>query len=66
MVTSWQKHLLRHLPSVRGIHRFPVDFPHERVVKWTIDIIFDVSLNQLLNNRLTVDLRRHATHVSSL
>ena len=75
MVTSWQETLSSlpdYWPFVRGIHRCPVDSPHKWPVIGRFDVLFVVTLNNLLgeitkvNNRVTGDLRRYGGHVTSL
>ena len=48
---------------VRGIHRWPVDFPSQNPVTQNFDVFFDVRLNKLVtNSRHAGDLRSHGAH----
>ena len=61
-VIKW-KHFPRYWPFVRGIHRWPVNFPHKG--QWRGALIFSLICawtNCWVNNRVAGDLRRHCTH----
>ena len=61
-VIKW-KHFPRYWPFVRGIHRSPVNFPHNG--QWREALMFSlicVWLNGWVNNREAGDLRRHRAH----
>ena len=61
-VTKW-KHFLRNWPSVRGIHRSPVNSPHKG--QWRGALMFPlicVWINVSRNTREAGDLRRHRAH----
>ena len=61
-VIKW-KHFPRYWPFVRGIHRSPVNFPHNG--QWRGALMFSlicVWLNDWENNREAGDLRRYRTH----
>ena len=62
VVMKW-KHFPRYWPFVRGIHRSPVNSPHEG--QWRGALMFSlicVWINGWVNNREAGDLRRHRTH----
>ena len=53
----------RYWPFVRGIHRSPVNSPHEG--QWGADLMFSLICawrNIWVNNRVAVDLWRHGAH----
>ena len=57
------KHLPRYWPSVRGIHRSPVNSPHKG--QWRGALMFSLicaSIDGCVNNREAGDLRRHRAH----
>ena len=57
------KHFPRHWPFVRGIHRFPVNFPHKG--QWRGALMFSlicVWINAWVNNREAGDLTRYRAH----
>ena len=57
------EHFSRNWPFVRGIHRRPVNSPHEWPVTRSFDVFFDLCLNKRLrNNREAGDLRRYRAH----
>ena len=61
-VIKW-KHFPRYWPFVRGIHRSPVNSPHKGM--WHGTLMFSLiyaRINGWVNNRKSVDLRRHRTH----
>ena len=61
-VIKW-KHIPRNWPSVRGIHRSPVNSP--RKGQWRGALMFSlicVWINDWVNNRGAGDLRRYRTH----
>ena len=61
-VIKW-KHFPRNWPLVRGIHRSPVNSPHEG--QWRVALMFSLIftwINGWENNRETGDLRRHRAH----
>ena len=61
-VNKW-KHLPRHWPSVRGIHRSPVNSPHKG--QWGGSLMFSLIyawINNWVNNRDAGDLTRHRAH----
>ena len=61
-VIKW-KHFPRYWPSVRGIHRSPVNSPHNG--KWRGALMFSLIcawINGWVNNREAGDLRRHRAH----
>ena len=61
-VIKW-KHFSRYWPSVRGIHRSPVNSPHKG--QWRGAFIFSlicVWMNGWVNNRDAIDLRRYRAH----
>ena len=61
-VIKW-KHFLRYWPFVRGIHRFPVNSPHQG--QWRGALIFSsicVWINGWIKNREAGDLRRYRAH----
>ena len=61
-VIKW-KHFPRYWPSVRGIHRSPVNSPHKG--QWRGALMFSlicVWLNGWENNREAGDLRRYRAH----
>ena len=61
-VIKW-KHFPRYWPSVRGIHRSPVNSPHKG--QWRGALIFSlisVWINGWVNNREAGDLRRYHAH----
>ena len=61
-VIKW-KHSPRYWPFVRGIHRFPVNSPHEG--QWRGALMFSlifVWINDWVNNREAGDLRRYRGH----
>ena len=49
-VIKW-KHFPRNWPFVREIHRSPVNFPAQRPVTRSFDVIFDLSLNKRLSKQ---------------
>ena len=58
-VIKW-KHFLRYWPFVRGIHRSPVNSPHNG--QWRGALMFTLicaRINGWVNNRQPGDLRRH-------
>ena len=62
VVIKW-KHFPRYWPFVRGIHRSPVNSPHEG--QWRGALIFSlirVWINGWVNNRGAGGLRRHRAH----
>ena len=61
-VIKW-KHYPRYWPFVRGIHRSPVNFPHND--QWRGALMFYlicVWINGWVDNRKAGDLRRYRTH----
>ena len=61
-VIKW-KHFPRHWPFVRGIHRSPVNSPHNG--QWRGALMFSlicVWINDWVNNREDGDLRRYRAH----
>ena len=61
-VIKW-KHFPRYWPSVRGIHRSPVNSPHTG--QWRGALMFTLicaRINGWVNNREAGDLRRHRAH----
>ena len=61
-VIKW-KHFSRYWPSVRGIHRSPVNSPHKG--QWRGALMFSLIcawIYRRVNNRETGDLRRYRTH----
>ena len=61
-VIKW-KHFSRYWPSMRGIHRWPVNSPQKG--QWRGAKMFSLIctwINGWLNNREAGDLRRHRTH----
>ena len=61
-VIKW-KHFPRNWPSVRGIHRSPVNSPHKG--QWSGALMFSlicVWINDYVNNREASDLRRYRAH----
>ena len=61
-VIKW-KHFPRNWPSVRGIHRSPVNSPHKG--QWRGALMFSlicVWINTWVNNREAGDLRRYHAH----
>ena len=54
-VIKW-KHFPRHWPFVRGIHRWPVNFPRKG------NVFFDLHLNSWANHRDAGSSRRHRIH----
>ena len=61
-VIKW-KHFPRYWPSVRGIHRVPVNSPHKG--QWRGALMFSlicVWINGWVNNREAGDLRRYRAH----
>ena len=61
-VIKW-KHFSRYWPFVRGIHRSPVNSPHEG--QWRGALMFSFIcawINGWVNNREAGDLRRHRAH----
>ena len=61
-VIKW-KHFPRYWPFVRGIHQWPVNFPHKG--QWRGALMFSLicaRTNRWVNNRNAGDLRRHRTH----
>ena len=61
-VIKW-KHFPLYLPFVRGIHRSPVNSPHKG--QWRGALMFSlicVWINDWVNNRGAVDLRRYRAH----
>ena len=61
-VIKW-KHFPRYWPFVRGIHRFPVNYPHKG--QWRGDLMFSLicaRINGWVNNGEAGDLRRHHAH----
>ena len=61
-VIKW-KHFPRNWPFVRGIHRSPVNSPHKG--QWRGGLMFSlicVWINDWVNNREAVDLRRYHAH----
>ena len=61
-VIKW-KHFLGYWPFVRGIHRSPVDSPHQG--QWRGALMYSLICewtNGWANNRNDGDLRRHRTH----
>ena len=57
------KHFLRYWPFVRGIHRSPVNSPHEG--QWRGALMFSLicaRINSWVNNGEAGDLRRHRAH----
>ena len=61
-VIKW-KHFPRYWPSVRGIHRSPVNSPHKGL--WRGALMFSlicVWINGWVNNREAGDLRRNLAH----
>ena len=65
-ITWWHhqwKHFLRYWPSVRGIHRSPVNSPHKG--QWRGALMFSLIcawINSWVNNSEAGDLRHHRTH----
>ena len=61
-VIKW-KHFPRYWPSVRRIHRSPVNSPHKS--QWRGALVFSFIcawINGWVNNRKTGDLRHHRAH----
>ena len=61
-IIKW-KHFPRYCPFVRGIHRSPVNSPHEG--QWRRALMFSLIctwINGWINNREAGDLRRHRAH----
>ena len=61
-VIKW-KHFPLYWPFVRGIHRSPVNSPHEG--QWRVSLMFSLicaRINGWVNNREAGDLRRHRAH----
>ena len=61
-VIKW-KHFPRYWPFVRGIHRFPVNFPHKG--QWRGALMFTLicaRINDWVNNHEAGDLRRYRPH----
>ena len=59
---TW-KYIPRYWPFVRGIHRSPVDSPHEGQWRWTLMFsLMCAWTNGWANNRDASDLRRHRSH----
>ena len=61
-VIKW-KHFPRYWPSVRGIHRSPVNSPHKS--QWHGALMFSLIcawINDWVNNREAGDLRRYRAH----
>ena len=61
-VIKW-KHFPRYWPFVRGIHRSPVNSPHNG--QWRGALMFSlicIWINGWVNNREAGDLRRHRVH----
>ena len=61
-VIKW-KHFPRYWPFVRGIHRFPVNFPHKG--QWRGALMFSLICTRIsgwVNNRDAGDLRHHRAH----
>ena len=61
-VIRW-KHFPRYWPFVRGIHRWPENFPYKG--QWRGALMLSLIcawINSLANNRETGDLRRHRAH----
>ena len=61
-VIKW-KHIPRHWPFVRGIHRSPVNSSHKG--QWRGALMFSLicdRINGWVNNRAAGDLRRHHAH----
>ena len=63
-MTSSNGHIFRVTgPSVRGIHRSPVNSPHKGQWRGALMFFFYLRLNErLINNREAGDLRRHRAH----
>ena len=62
MIIKW-KHFPRYWPFVRGIHRSPVNSPHEG--QWRGALMFSLicaRINSWVNNGEAGDLRRHRAH----
>ena len=57
-VMKW-KHFPRHWPFVQGIHRSPVNSPHKSQWRGALICIW---INDWVNNRAAVDLRRYRAH----
>ena len=63
MMPSSNGNIFRYWPCVRGIHRSPVNFPHEG--QWRGALMFSLicaRINGWVNNREASDLRRHCAH----
>ena len=69
MLTNWHddvikwKHFPRYWPSVRGIHRSPVNSPHKG--QWRVALMFSLMcawINGWINNVGAGDLRRCRAH----
>ena len=61
-VIKWQ-HFPRYWPFVRGIHRSPVNSPHQG--QWRSALMFSLTcvwINGWVNNREAGDLRHHRAH----
>ena len=61
-VINW-KHLPRYRPSVRGIHRSPVIFPHKG--QWRVALMFSLIcawISRWVNNGEAADLGHHRAH----
>ena len=59
-VIKW-KHVPRYWPFVLGIHRSPGEFPAQRPVTRSFDVLF-YWVNGWINNREAGDLRRYRAH----
>ena len=65
-VIKW-KHFLRYWPSVRGVHRSPVNSPQRG--QWRGALMFTLIsawINAWVNNRKAGYLRRHHTHYDGI
>ena len=61
-VIKW-KHFPRYWPSVRGIHRSPVNSPHKGQWRGALMFLWSAPwINGWVNNHESGDLRRHRAH----
>ena len=63
MTSSNGKHFPRYLPSVPGIHRSPMNYPHKGQWRWALMFsLICAWTNGWLSSRDAGDLRRHCAH----